>query len=327
MHLRHTLIAFSFAALAACSTTSAPVGTPQDAGDSGALTIDKAAASAAQAYCARLQACAPSFLQAFYTDAATCATAFAGDVVRGSHGNGVTQTPDHVAACAAALPQLSCADLLSRKTAAACKTVPGALADGAACASDVQCQGARCKVALGRTCGVCGAPGAAGAACGIDNDCGDGLACVASKCTAYGDEKATCDATHPCRLDLACNAGTCGAPNPVGTACTAADGCNAPMGIVCNPQSKQCDTLASGGPNAPCGFVSGHLAQCTGTSLCLAINPVSYQGTCSKAAAAGAACDTAAGPTCAPGAVCACATNVDGGCAGTCQVRDPAACR
>ena len=334
MHFRPILTLASVASLAtltavaACSSSSSPAKTTTGDGgsDAATVTIDKVATDAAQAYCARLQACAPSVLQAFYGDVATCAVAFSGDVVRGYHGTGVTQTPDQVAACAAAIPQATCADLLSRKTPAACKPAAGTLADGAACAADVQCQGSRCKVALGQTCGVCGAPGAAGTACGIDNDCGDGLACVANKCTAYGDEKATCDATHPCRLDLACNAGACGAPNPVGTACTAADGCNAAMGIVCNPQSKKCDTLASGGPNAPCGFVGGHIAQCTSGSLCVAINTTTYQGTCSKAAAVGAACDTAAGPTCAPGAICACASNVDGGCAGTCKQRDPAAC-
>jgi hypothetical protein len=326
MNLARLVTAASFAALAACSSSSASKSTPVDGGGDAGLTIDKAAADAGQAYCARVQACAPALLQAFYGDVATCATAFAGDVVRGYHGAGVTQTPDQVAACTAAIPQTSCADLLARKTPTACKPAPGTAADGAACAADVQCQGARCKVALGQTCGICGSPAAAGAACGIDNDCGDGLTCVASKCTAYGDEKAACDATHPCRIDLACNAGACGAGNPVGTACTAPDGCNAPQGIVCNPQSKKCDTLAAGGPNAPCGFVAGHVAQCTGGSLCLAISATTFQGTCSKAAAVGAACDTAAGPTCAPGSICGCASNVDGGCAGTCKQRDPAAC-
>ena len=143
---------------------------------------------------------------------------------------------------------------------------------------------------------------------------------------ALGDEKATCDATHPCRPDLACNSGACGAPNPVGTACTAPDQCNAPNGIVCNPSSKQCDGLSFGGANAPCGFVSGHLAQCVGPAACVGVTSPKFQGTCSTTAAVGAACDTATGPTCGVGVLCVCTANVDGGCTGTCKVRDPAAC-
>ncbi len=326
MDLRRTLSAVSFAALAACSSSSASKVAAGDAGTDAGPSIDKVAADAAQAYCSRLQACAPSLMMAFYGDVAGCASAFSGDVVRGYHGTGVKQTVDQIAACAAAIPQTTCSDLLARKTIAACKPAAGTLADGAACAADAQCQGSRCKVALGQTCGTCGAPAAAGAACGADNDCGDGLACISAKCVAYGDDKAACDATHPCRMDLACNAGACGAANPIGTKCTAGDVCNTPQGIVCNPQSKQCDTLASGGPGAPCGFVGGRVAQCTSSSLCLAISPTTYQGTCSKAAATGATCNLANGPTCAPGAVCVCTTTGDAGCAGTCMQRDPAAC-
>ncbi len=331
MNLRPLLPLLSLASLiglAGCSSSSSSHANGGDAGSDATTgpTIDKVAADVASAYCARAQACAPAFVSIGYGDVATCTATFAADVTRAFKGTGVTETPAQIALCAAAVPQLSCGDLLARRTAPACKPPAGTLADGAACAADAQCQGTRCKIAFGQVCGTCTTHVAAGAACGVDDDCDTGMMCLAATCVAFGDEKATCDATHPCRPDLACNSGACGAPNAVGAACTAPDQCNAANGIVCNPQSKKCDTLSLGGPRAPCGFVAGHVASCMSAAACVGATAPKFQGTCTTAAAPGAACDTSAGPTCGPGAACVCSSNVDGGCIGTCKQRDPAAC-
>jgi hypothetical protein len=332
MSLRTRVLSVSLVGLAACSGSTAATFDDAGAGEASvdgapAVTIEKAAGDAANAYCARAQACAPAYVSIGYGDVATCVSTFTADLVRGFGGAGVTATPDWVEGCAAAVPQVSCGDFLARRTVAACKPVPGSLADGAACAADGQCKGTRCILAKNQVCGVCGPHAAAGAACGVDDDCDNGLVCLTGICVAYRDEKATCDATHPCRPDLACTAGICGAGNPVGTACSSGDGCNAANGIVCNPISKQCETMGFASPNTGCGIVGPKVVECTGPALCIGVVAPKYQGSCVAAAALGASCDTANGPPCGADAVCACAAGTDaGGCAGTCKQRDPAQC-
>ena len=126
---------------------------------------------------------------------------------------------------------------------------------------------------------------------------------------------------------MSCTAGLCGAPSLVGAACSDSATCNTASGVVCNPLSKQCETLGFTGTNNACGIANGKLVQCTGPAQCIGITAPKYQGTCIAAAAVGAPCDTANGPPCTAGAVCACAAGTDaGGCAGTCKVRDPAQC-
>ncbi len=318
--------------LAGCSGATTPAiggdaGAQDSASDSG-VVLAEAAADAANAYCARAQACAPAYITIAYGDLATCVRTFTDDVMRGFAGPGVNATPEWVEGCAAAVPQATCGDLLGHKMIAACKSVPGSLADGAACADDGQCKSTRCRVGANQTCGVCGPHSAAGASCGVTDDCADGLACLSGTCVAYGEASATCDATHPCRPDLACTSGVCGRANPVGTtSCSAAKECDLPNGVVCNPTTTTCETLTFAGQGAACGLVGGRLVQCIGPSACVGVSAPKYQGTCSTVAAIGAACDTFAGPTCGPGAVCDCGVGADGGCAGRCKTKDPAACK
>ena len=317
------------ASLAACSSSSSS-GSPfkSDAGsDAAAGGFEAAAAAVASAYCGRSQDCAPSFVTGVLGDVATCTSTLKGTLLRAYTATGVKETPDQLTACSAALPKMSCGDFLARRTVDACKPVAGALADGAACGADAQCAGTRCLVTLNHACGTCGTHAAAGASCGVDDDCDVGLRCTAGKCVAYGDEKAICDATHPCRPDLGCVAGACATPTAVGAACTTADQCDAAHGSFCNPKSKVCEVANVAGPNGPCGFVAGHLATCSGPSgFCANVSATTFAGTCKAPAAAGAPCDTAAGPLCGSGAVCVCTAASDGGCTGTCTVPDPGSC-
>jgi hypothetical protein len=319
---------FVLAPLAACSSSSSSGFSKSDAGDGGGSGFAAAAAAVASGYCARSQDCAPSFVTGVLGDVPTCVSTLTNTLLRAATAPGVKQTPDQLTACAAALPKMSCGDFLARRTVDACKPVAGSLADGTACGADAQCSGTRCIVALNHACGTCGSHAAAGASCGVDDDCDVGLRCAAGKCVAYGDEKATCDATHPCRPDLGCVAGACGTPSPVGAPCTTAEQCDAAHGSFCNPKSKVCEVANVAGPGGPCGFVAGHLATCSGPSgFCANVSATTFAGTCKAPAAAGAACDTAAGPLCGSGAVCVCTSATDGGgCTGTCTVPDPTAC-
>lgn len=322
-------------ALFACSGSTAQIGAADggtgDAADAApAITIDQAAAAAAAAYCNRAETCGPLFVSVTFGDAATCASTFKGTLARAFAAAGVTETPEQLEACAAALPQVSCADLFSRKSTDACKPVPGTLVDGAACASDGQCTSRRCRVAKNQVCGTCGAHGAPGAPCGVDDDCDYGAKCLAASgtCVAYGNESATCDASHPCRPDLGCVGGVCGAASAPGVACASSDQCDQIHGVFCNPLTKQCETATLARSGASCGLPGGHFAVCAGAGLlCTGVTAPNYVGACMAPAAVGAACDTANGPACTPDAVCVCAASGDAGCTGVCTVADATKCK
>jgi hypothetical protein len=287
-------------------------------GGGGSVTADQAATDAANAYCNRAQACAPTYVTAGFGDVATCASRLKSTLLPAFGATGTSSTPDQTEACAQAIPQATCSDLLSRRMPDACKTLPGKLADGAACAFDGQCQGTRCKVAANAACGTCTEPAAAGAACGVDSDCQQGMLCVSGACATYGDENALCDASHPCRPDLGCKSGSCTAPSPVGTACQASAECDELHGVFCNPMTMKCDNVSFAAANATCGFVNNGFVLCSGPgSLCNGAAPPTYQGTCVPYATDGTACDTTKGPLCDVGAVCA---------NGTCQIPDGSTC-
>jgi hypothetical protein len=291
------------------------------------VTADQAASDVASAYCALAEACAPAYVTIAYGDVTTCEAAFKSSILEGVGANGTTETPAQLEACADALPMASCGNLLGRNAPAACQTIPGTLADGAPCASDSQCSGARCRVPDDQLCGTCMELAAAGAPCTADDDCDHAMACVAGACVAYGAEGASCGSTLPCRPDLGCQSGTCAALSPAGTPCSASTACDALNGVVCNPVSMLCETAAFAAPGAPCELVNGNIVLCSGpAALCGGVNAPTYEGTCVAPAANGSPCDTVNGPLCGSGSVCVCATTSDAGCTGVCTVPDPSQC-
>jgi hypothetical protein len=315
--------------LAACSNSSSGGGAgPSDGGDGSAdRTFAQGAAEVAAAYCDHAQACAPAFLTLAYGDIATCNARFVAAVTPTLGANGTTYTPDQLHACAQAVPGTSCGDFLAHKPATACRPPAGTLADGAACAADAQCAGTRCKIPFGQVCGTCAKHAAAGAPCGVDDDCSYGLKCVGGSCVAYGNENDTCDGAHPCRPDLGCKAGKCGTPSTSGTACTDSAECDGAHGLFCGTVSKQCAPVTFDSAGQACGLVQQHIALCAGPGgYCAGLSSSKVQGTCRAAAADGASCDAVNGPLCNGGAVCVCAGS-DAGCPGTCKLPDPSACK
>jgi hypothetical protein len=320
---RAILPSLAFVAVAACGGSTFSMGEGSDGGADGAgntvtVTADQAATDAANAYCNRAQACAPAYVTDSMGDVATCAARLKLVLLPVFGSAGTSSTPAQTEACAQAIPQMTCSDLLGRKNPDVCKTLPGALADGAACSADSQCAGTRCKVAANAVCGTCTEPAAAGGVCGVDDDCQPGMTCVNAACAAYGGENASCDTAHPCRPDLGCKSGACTTPSPAGAACQASGECDGLHGVFCNPVSMKCENVSFVGPNAKCGLVSDALVLCTGPgSLCYGATAPSYQGACVAYANDGAACDVNNGPLCNAGAVCA---------GGACQIPDPASC-
>jgi hypothetical protein len=308
-----------------CSNSSGS-GFGTDAGGNGP-TFEETAGELAKAYCDRGQACAPAALRVADGDVATCQTRFVAAIVPTLGASGAVVTPAQLRACAQALPGVSCADFLARKSAPECKLPAGTLADGAPCAADMQCAGTRCRIAVNHACGTCGSHAGAGGPCAVDDDCDPGLGCVNAVCTSFGSENDACDATHPCRPGLGCVSGKCGAPSAIGAACASSAECDGTHGVFCGAVSKQCDAVTFDSPNQACGIVQQHLALCAGPGgYCAGLSSSKIQGTCLAPAADGAACDAVNGPLCNAGAVCVCSGS-DAGCAGTCSLPSPSACR
>ena len=334
MMLKTILTALAVGAVAACSGSVASVGggndsgTTTDAGGADAAggdsmgmqgpTAAQAASDAANAYCARAEACAPAYVTIGMGDVATCEAAFATEVMALFGANGAPITPADVEACAQVIPNESCGDLLSRNTPAACK-FKGMLADGTACASDAQCSNGRCLVPKNTVCGTCGSHSAVGGACSVDDDCVDGAHCVGSACVAYGQQGAACSTATPCRPDLGCIGGSCTTPSPAGTTCTDSSECDNLHGVFCNGSSGKCETAAFAPPGQTCGLVNGTITGCRGPQgVCAGVTAPKYQGTCAATSPTGGPCNTQNGPTCGAFQVCA---------NGACAVSDPSVCK
>jgi hypothetical protein len=311
-----SLAAFAALAPTACGGSTSSLGS----GDGGGgVTADQATTDVANAYCNRAQECAPAYVTVGFGDVATCATRLKATLTPSLGAAGVTETPAQYEACAQALPNATCADLLGRSMPAPCQPVPGTLADGAACAVDGQCASSHCGLAVNAVCGTCSATSGAGGACNVDDDCQDGMTCQSSVCVTYGAENASCDTTHPCRPDLGCKSGACTTPSAAGIACQSSAECDNLHGVFCDPLTMVCANVSFAAPNAACGLVDQQIVVCTGPgSLCGNETAPTYTGACVPYAADGAACDATNGPLCNGGAVCA---------QGKCAIPDPAQCQ
>lgn len=289
-------------------------GTSADGGGSGPSQA-QAAGDLAHAVCQRFQDCAPAYITIAYGSAAECEKRFTKQFTADLAAPGSNQTTAQVEACVAAAPSISCTDLLGRKTPDVCKPPAGKLADGTACSTDAQCANKRCKVAVGATCGTCGALAPAGQGCGKDDDCADGTKCVNETCVACGATTAACDATHPCNPTLACVGGTCVAAQAVGASCTTSEECDPLHGIFCD--GKKCQALQFASAPSACGGIDGGLQLCTGPATCVGLGAAG-KGTCTAAPADDAPCMVDGGATCEAPSVCL---------NGTCTFPTPSACK
>ena len=319
------LASATLGAIAACSgsSTSSIAQTGNDGGaadgsaaDTGSgISTTEASNDVATALCTRFEACAPGYITLAYGTSAECAKRLGSSVAIGIGAPGSIETPDQLEACAAAAPNISCADLVGRNLPAACLAPAGALANGTACAGDSQCLNKRCKVAAGAVCGSCAALATAGGGCGVDDDCVNGAKCENSVCTAYGASGDACDDTRVCNPTLGCVNKTCGPAGATGTACKESAECDQLHGVFCN--GAQCATLAFTSPPSACGLVGGALTLCTGPASCVGLGAGTGMGTCDPAPADGTPCNADGGAACESPAVCV---------SGTCTIVDPKTC-
>jgi hypothetical protein len=299
----------------------------------GGLTDDQACTDVATAHCARLQSCSNGArITRDFGDFSTCVVRERLGCLSALAAPSTGQSAATEEACAAALPSQDCNDLyLARGSSCA---VSGALADGAPCAFNGQCQSSYCVHDKNAACGVCGQPPAAGASCANDF-CARGQFCdsVTSACAAGAGDGNPCNRMTPCGPGSSCvgatmtTSGTC---QPAASQPTAAcdprqrslPSCDPNQGLSCNTLSLTCTAIAYVDDGQPCGVLAdGSTAGCKGGGLCV-IATGQTVGTCKAPAPDGAACDLVAGPPCLFPARCA----VAGGTAGTCVVPVGAAC-
>lgn len=308
--------------LAACSSSG---------GDS--VSAQQAATDVATALCARIEACAPLYMQLAYGDASTCTTRTSQLFTQTLGAPGTGWTPSLGEACAKAIPGASCDDALDHDLPSACHAPAGQAANGAPCGDSGQCASSYCNLGTNGKCGTCAAAVAqAGGACYRDDDCAFGTRCVgqnangasptAGKCTALGAAGAACSATAPCHASLNCIAGTCTTPLSTGAACDQRPdvfgNCSELRGEYCSAKTGgTCAMLGVAGVGKPCGLVGTTLEVCSAGGTCV-VPTGAAMGSCVAPAADFGTCVSSNGPGCLAPASCT---------QGVCQVPEPASCR
>jgi hypothetical protein len=329
--MRNTLFGIAFAALAllACGGSSS-----SSTGPSGP-TADQACTDLAHARCTKLASCSQVAIQARYGDEATCESREKSSCLNSLAAPSTGATPQTFEACVTAFSSWACADYLNNVTPDACRAQQGQLAAGAACAFNGQCQSAFCSVPTNATCGTCAAAPKAGDSCAQTTSCGPGLQCTndTMQCEAAAAAGAACGKGVPCGDGLACVGATATvqgkcetAPSTQGAACDPKDmtaaSCSRSAGFFCDTQSKQCVAITFASAGQACGNISGVQVLCGGAGFCQRAQGQA-SGTCVAAAADGAACDTANGPTCISPSRCV----ISSGTAGTCHAADALSCQ
>jgi hypothetical protein len=307
-------------------------------GGGAAVTADQACSDLATARCNKRQSCTNGAgITRTYGDLNTCLQREKLSCVDALAAPSQGNTPAGSESCSTTIAGMSCADFLSGNATSAC-IFAGALADGASCAFNGQCQSSYCTNEKLTACGTCG-PAPSGScdttACARGQECVTDTTAMTMMCQTPGAMGAMCSKTLPCASDLTCVGttpaamGTCQpAVAMSGASCDPRDAtgpaCDGTIGLHCNGKTKLCDAIQFVGDGMPCGTLTdGTFAACAGGGLC-ALAAGATLGTCKAPAADGAACDTDVGPPCLAPAKC-----VTGGAsttAGTCQLPGATAC-
>jgi hypothetical protein len=191
--------------------------------------------------------------------------------------------------CADALQAQSCPDWINGLIPQGCLGL-GDRAAGAVCATSYQCQTDLCDIQA-NGCGRCVVPPVAGQPC-FRGICALGLECnPAGTCVTPGGEGAACAPNAPCLSSLGCNAGKCTALGAPGAACMSNEQCDFFHGSVCGMMNTKCISVTTG---PMCSLKpDGSLVACAASGTCRPAD-----GTCTPAAAEGAACSEEMGPQC-----------------------------
>jgi hypothetical protein len=336
MH-RRTLLLFAATFAAACSPAN--VG-GVDAGPS----ADQACADWSYARCSRLQSCSPTAVELRYGDVTTCEALMKTNCVANLAAPSTGSTTAGLEECVQAVPNWDCGDFIfSQNPPPECQQATGALAAGAQCAFQAQCQSGFCAIVPGAACGACAAAPQPGDPCAQLTSCGPTLQCntVSATCLTVAQAMAECAPDQSCAIGNECigdnlmtgASGTCEpAGESVGAPCHstpddagAATECDFYAGLTCDNQSQKCAPVQFVGAGQPCNYVESQSQSiyCGSGGKCLSATP-GAQGTCAGASPLGGACDLVMGPECVSPS--RCIVGAEGGTSGTCQVTDATAC-
>jgi hypothetical protein len=262
----------------------------------------------ADAYCGKIDSCAPGLLALFFGDLATCSTraAMGCELDRNAPDSGYDDA--WAGACRDALDAASCDDVFAAGVPE-CDAPAGARADGAACGDDAQCQSSYCD-SPGAGCGTCRARIPAGGACAdAPQACEAGTRCgFNQQCVLLGVQGDACDDDQPCTPLYACIEGTCATGGGPGETCEVGSSpCDFSQQLLCN--GEVCAKFELAGAGEPCGLVGGSLVACAAGEC--------VNGTCAAPGEDGQACGGDDGDLCLSPAECD---------AGVCTVLDPASC-
>lgn len=295
-------------------------GATADGGDGGVdpQALADACDRLANAYCAKVESCAPFFRNWIYGDAATCIQRYKLGCAADGTASGTTFSPDSIKSCATTVTSLNCGDLYTKNANDACVGAAGPRAANSACGVDGQCQTSYCRIDPNQQCGSCQAKGGANGSCSQLKDCDVGLTCESNKCVPMGGTSTACGPGKPCKPDLACVSSACQKPLGTGATCTAditglqpdkivaeiTRECDVLHGLYCNPVSKKCEDIKLASAGADCGLVKNTgLVFCTKSGKCVRSGVGGSK--CIDPLADGATCTTAADdPTCLSPAIC-----------------------
>jgi hypothetical protein len=291
-------------------------------GGGGAVAEDQACETYLAVACAFAFRCLPYSSTVIYGDPRTCAERARLVCGRYFFSRGSNLTPRWLLDCAEAYNRIACDDLFSDSLPAACRPVPGQLADGAACGSGIQCRSSYCRLEASG-CGRCVQGKKAGERCATVQECEPGLLCLGSgmdqKCTTitYVGEGASCGGANVCRFpSLSCEGGRCVKLLGLGEACDPQRSlCNIQSALFCSTASRKCEAIRWAKINEACSRLEG--PHCMGGATCK-IPMGLTMGTCVAPVRDGEMCDPAKDLVCQAPAGCT---------AGTCQIHDPSMCR
>ncbi len=298
------------------------------------ISADQACTDVAAAQCTKLDQCVVNGTTSRYGGVGICQARQKQACLARLDAGGTGNNPTDVELCAQQLPTAACGDF-DLGNVSECMAKVGTRDDGQPCTFPGQCKSSNCAIATGTNCGTCAEASKAGDSCAAVS-CSHGFVCVAStqQCQPRGTSSSNCDADHPCGAGLSCvtaagaQSGTCElAGSSVGTPCDpqrrSQASCDPDFGLYCDATSRSCLAVSYGVAGSQCGFVSPIVVNCTGNATCFGAQGQT-PGTCIANAADGAHCDTQAGPSCLPPAVCV--TGSASATAGTCQLPNAAAC-
>jgi hypothetical protein len=297
----------------------------------------------AEAYCTMRQTCSNGeLITRNWGDMTTCVTRQTLACADGLGAPRTGQTKSLIEQCTAAMPSLSCADVLDGNLPDVC-TPMGPGPTGAPCTFNAQCATGFCSNIRYSTCGTCASLPAPNSSCATSN-CGPRQACLwnevltnvcepyvlsGSPCGAYGNPLCGADLTCAGSSVTTGVGGTCEpAVGTAGSTCGEKDmelGCDGTMGLWCTSvpnDGATCANVAYAGDGMPCGYIPSGVTECTSGTCYSTRGPYftfagPSTGTCKAFAADGAACDTAAGPECLTPARC---VTSGGDTAGVCVV-------